>query len=98
MPPGSVQLDEWLLARWRGTGLLGEGQAWTLIADWLAERFDTEASVVWEDHAAMLAILRARGYTRLGRTWWTSHTEGDDSAGFCEVWLYDLRPHRRAAR
>lgn len=97
-PPGSVQLDEWLLPRWRGTGLLGEGQAWTLIADWLAERFDTEASVVWEDHAAMLAILRARGYTRLGRTWWTSHTEGDDSAGFCEVWLYDLRPHRRAAR
>lgn len=94
VPPGSVQLDEWLLPRWRGTGLLGEGQAWSLIADWLALRFDTEASVVWEDHVAMLAILRARGYTRLGRTWWTSHTEGDDSAGFCEVWLYDLRKHR----
>lgn len=97
-PPGGIQLDEWLLPRWRGTGLLGEGQAWTLIADWLALRFDTEVSVVWEDHAAMLAILRARGYTRLGRTWWTSHTAGDDSAGFCEVWTYDLRPHRVTSR
>jgi RimJ/RimL family protein N-acetyltransferase len=97
-PPGSVQLDEWILPRWRGKGVLSEAGAWPLLADWLAQRFDHEVSVVWEDHAAMLAILRARGYTRLGRSYWTSTPEGDGTAGYCEVWLYDLRAHREAAR
>jgi amino acid adenylation domain-containing protein len=93
-PPGSVQLDEWLLPRWQATGILGEGGAWPLLAAWLARRFDHEVSVVWEDHLAMLAILRARGYTRLGRSQWTSAPDGDGTSGACEVWLYDLRPHR----
>jgi amino acid adenylation domain-containing protein len=97
VPPGSVQLDEWLLPRWRGQGLLAEGRAWPLLAEWMARRFDHEVSIVWEDHLAMLAILSARGYTRLGRSYWQSGPEGDGTAGFCEVWLYDLRPHRRPA-
>jgi amino acid adenylation domain-containing protein len=97
-PPGSVQLDEWILPRWRGRGILSEAGVWPLLADWMAQRFDHEVSVVWEDHAAMLAILRARGYTRLGRSYWTSTPEGDGTEGYCEVWLYDLRAHREAAR
>jgi hypothetical protein len=89
-----VQLDEWVLARWRGAGLLDEGAAWPLLRAWLAERYDDEVSVVWEDHRAMIEILRARGYTRLGRSWWTSPPDGDGSEGACEVWAYDLRSHR----
>jgi amino acid adenylation domain-containing protein len=95
VPAGSVQLDEWLLPRYRDRGILGEAGAWPLLAEWMARRFDTEVSVVWEDHLAMLAILRARGYTRVGRSWWESTPDGDGTAGWCEVWTYDLRPHRR---
>jgi len=92
---GSVQLDEWLLPRFRDRGILGEAGAWPLLAEWMARRFDHEVSVVWADHLAMLAILRARGYTRVGRSWWESAPDGDGTAGWCEVWTYDLRPHRR---
>jgi hypothetical protein len=45
----------------------------------------------------MLAILRARGYTRVGRSYWRSTPDGDGTEGYCEVWLYDLRPHHAAA-
>jgi amino acid adenylation domain-containing protein len=98
VPAGAVQLDEWLLPRWQGRGILGEAGAWPLLAEWLAQRFDTEVSVTWEDHVAMIAILRARGYTRVGRSYWRSTPEGDGTEGFCEVWIYDLRPHRRTSR
>lgn len=95
-PQGSVQLDEWLLARFRGKDVLGPQRAWPLLVEWLARRFDHEVSVMWEDHVEMITILRARGYTRLGRSYWKSTPEGDGTEGWCEVWLYDLRPHRRA--
>jgi amino acid adenylation domain-containing protein len=97
VPAGAVQLDEWLLPRFRGRGILGEAGVWPQLVAWLAERFDTEVSVTWADHAAMLAILRARGYTRVGRSYWRSTPEGDGTEGWCEVWIYDLRPHRRQA-
>ncbi|MFV8753697.1 amino acid adenylation domain-containing protein [Nannocystaceae bacterium ST9] len=96
VPAGAVQLDEWLLPRWRGRGILGEAGAWPQLSAWMAERFDTEVSVVWADHVAMLTILRARGYTRVGRSYWKSRPEGDGTEGWCEVWIYDLRPHRRS--
>lgn len=96
-PAGSVQLDEWLLARFRGKDVLGPQRAWPLLVEWLAQRFDHEVSVMWEDHVEMITILRARGYTRLGRSYWRSTPEGDGTEGWCEVWLYDLRPHRRPA-
>jgi amino acid adenylation domain-containing protein len=96
-PPGSVQLDEWVLARWRGAGLLDEGAAWPLLRAWLAERYDDEVSVVWEDHRAMLAILRSRGYARLGRSYWTARDLEDRAVGYCEVWRFDLRAWRSAA-
>jgi amino acid adenylation domain-containing protein len=95
VPAGAVQLDEWLLPRHRDRGILGEAGAWPLLAEWMARRFDHEVSVVWADHLAMLAILRARGYTRVGRSWWESTEGGDGTSGWCEVWIYDLRPHRR---
>ncbi len=91
VPAGAVQLDEWLLPRWRGRGILGEAGAWPQLVAWMAERYTTEVSVVWADHVAMLAILRARGYTRVGRSYWKSTPEGDGTEGWCEVWIYDLR-------
>jgi amino acid adenylation domain-containing protein len=97
VPPGAVQLDEWLLPRYRGRGILGEAGAWPQLLAWMAERFDTEVSVTWADHVAMLAILRARGYTRVGRSYWRSKPDGDGTEGWCEVWIYDLRPHRKAS-
>jgi hypothetical protein len=97
VPAGAVQLDEWLLPRYRGRGILGEAGAWPQIVAWMAERFDTEVSVTWADHVAMLAILRARGYTRVGLSYWRSKPDGDGTQGWCEVWIYDLRPHRRPA-
>lgn len=96
-PPRSAQLEEWLLPRWRSLGILGDTHAWPLLAAWLSRRFDHEVSVVWEDHRAMIEILRARGYTRLGRSWWTSPPDGDGSEGACEVWAYDLRSLREQA-
>jgi amino acid adenylation domain-containing protein len=96
VPAGAVQIDEWLLPRFRGRGILGEAGVWPQLVAWLAERFDTEVSVTWADHAAMLAILRARGYTRVGRSYWRSTPEGDGTEGWCEVWIYDLRPHRQS--
>lgn len=97
VPAGAVQLDEWLLPRFRGQAILSETGAWPQIAEWLSRRFRYEVSVVWEDHLAMLAILRARGYTRLGRSMWYSAQDGDGTSGPCEVWLYDLLPHRVAS-
>lgn len=97
VPADGVQLEEWLLPRFRGRGILGQAGVWPQLAAWLAERFDTEVSVTWADHVAMLAILRARGYTRVGRSYWRSPPEGDGTEGWCEVWIYDLRPHRRSA-
>jgi hypothetical protein len=97
VPEGAVQLDEWLLPRYRGQAILSEAGAWPQLRKWLAQRFRYEVSVVWEDHLAMLAILRARGYTRLGRSMWHSAPDGDGTSGPCEVWLYDLQPHRGGA-
>lgn len=95
-PKDGVQLDEWLLRRFRGKDVLGPTRAWPLLVEWLAQRFDHEVSVMWEDHVEMITILRARGYTRLGRSYWRSTPEGDGTEGWCEVWTYDLRPHRKA--
>jgi hypothetical protein len=61
---------------------------------WLAERYDDEVSVVWEDHLAMLTILRSRGYVRLGRSFWTARDPDDGTRGYCEVWRFDLRAWR----
>ncbi len=91
VPSGAVQLDEWLLPEFRGLGLLSDGGAWPLLLEWLAARYRFEVSVVWEDHVAMLAILSARGYTRVGRSYWRPTADADGSEGFCEVWLKDLR-------
>lgn len=90
VPAGSAQLEEWLLPRFRNQGILSEAGAWPQLATWLAQRFAYEVSAVWEDHVAMLAILQARGYQRLGRSLWQSAPGSDGTSGMCEVWIYDL--------
>lgn len=94
VPAGSAQLEEWLLPRFRNQGILSEAGAWPQLAAWLAQRFAYEVSAVWEDHVAMLAILQARGYQRLGRSLWQSAPGSDGTSGMCEVWIYDLAAAR----
>ena len=89
IPPGSVELDEWVLPPFRGKGILGK-RGWPLIAAWLAQRFDHAVSLTWEHNHAAMALLLGRGYKRHGRTYFSdSGTEG-----WCEVFLYDLAPHK----
>jgi amino acid adenylation domain-containing protein len=89
-PAGAVQLDEWLLPAFQGLGLLGMEGAWPLIKAWLGARYRYEVSVVWEDHHAMLRTLEARGYQRLGRSYWRGLPGATPPEGPCEVWLCDL--------
>lgn len=91
VPAGCVELDEWLLPAYRGQGLMGR-IGWPLIASWLARRFEHVLSVTWEDNYAAINLLRSRGYRLLGRSFWSG--EGYDRAGYCEVYLYELAPHR----
>lgn len=90
IPEDCVELDEWVLAPFRGHGLLGKRGAWPLIAAWLAQRFDHALAVAWTHNHAAHSLLRARGYRQLGR----SHWSGPRSSGYCEVFVYDLAAHR----
>lgn len=89
IPPNSVELDEWVLPPFRGKGILGK-RGWPHIAAWLAQRFDHAVSLTWEDNHAAIALLLGRGYKRHGRTFFS----GGGTEGWCEVFLYDLAPHK----
>lgn len=93
LPAGCVELDEWVLAPFRGLGLLGKRGAWPLIAAWLAGLADYALAVTWTHNYAAQSLVRSRGYRHLGATYWT----GPVSAGSCEVFVYDLTPHRSAS-
>lgn len=92
VPPGCVELDEWLLPAYRGQGLMGRRIGWPLIVSWLARRFEHVVSVTWEDNHAAINLLRSRGYRFIGRSFWSG--EGYPHTGYCEVYLYELAPHR----
>jgi len=91
IPAGCVELDEWVLAPFRGQGILGR-RGWPLITAWLAQRFTHVVSVTWEDNYHAQALLRGRGYKWVGRGFWSG--SGYTRAGYCEVFVYDLTPHR----
>lgn len=93
IPPGCVELDEWVLPPYRGQGILGR-RGWPLITAWLAQRFERVISVTWIDNHAAQALLRSRGYKHIGRSFWS----GNGFSGHCEVFLYDLLPHREQRR
>jgi hypothetical protein len=88
LPPRCIEAESWLLAAHRGAGLLR--RAWPMIADALSARADFVAAVCWQENAQALASVAARGYERLGR----SYFSGADGEGFCEIWIYDLHAHR----
>lgn len=92
IPPGCGELDEWVLPPFRGQGILGR-RGWPLIAAWLAQRFERVISVTWVDNLAAQALLRSRGYKHIGRSFWS----GNGVSGHCEVFLYELSPHRVAS-
>lgn len=89
VPAGSVELDMWVLAPFRG-----QGPRWfPLIADRFAERFDHIVGCTWEDNRTAIALLRWSGWRRIGRSYWTC----PGMSGWCEVFLYDLAAHRARA-
>ncbi len=90
IPEGSVELDMWLLAPFRGQGM----RWFPLIKDWMAERFDHLVGVTWADNHTAVALLRWSGWRHLGASLW--RCEGCE--GRCEVFLYDLRAHRERVR
>ncbi len=92
IPPGCGELDEWVLPPFRGQGILGR-RGWPLITAWLAPRLERVVSVTWTDNHAAQALLRSRGYKHIGRSFWS----GNGLSGYCEVFLYDLSPHRAAS-
>lgn len=85
VPPGAVELDEWVLAPYRGQGILGK-RGWPLISAWLAQRHDWAVSVTWEHNDAAARLLLGRGYRHLGKSFWSE----DGMSGWCNVYLYDL--------
>ena len=91
VPPGCVELDEWVLPPFRGQGILGK-RGWPLITAWLAQRFELVISVTWDYNHAAQALLRSRGYKWLGRSFWR---DGEIS-GHCEVFLYELTQQQPA--
>lgn len=95
VPAGCVELDEWLMPDYRGQGLMGRRIGWPLIVSWLARRFEHVVSVTWEDNHPAINLLRSRGYRLLGRSFWSG--EGYARTGYCEVYLYELAPHRTGA-
>lgn len=92
IPPGCVELDEWVLPPFRGQGILGK-RGWPLITAWLAQRFERVISVTWSDNHAAQALLRSRGYKWLGRSLWSDSV----MSGPCEVFLYELAQQRAAS-
>jgi hypothetical protein len=94
IPEGCVELEEWVLPPYRGQGLFGK-RGWPLITAWLAPRFQCLLGVIWEDNDHAQALVRTCGWRRLGRSFWRS--AGYARAGYCEVFVYDLAPHRGAS-
>lgn len=88
VPAGSVELDEWLLASYRGQGLMGRRIGWPLIVSWLARRFQHVVSITWEDNHQAINLLRTRGYRHIGKSFWSD--AGFPLSGYCEVFLYNL--------
>jgi len=86
IPAGCPELDMWVLPRWRGQSM----RWFPLIAAWMAQRFDELLGVTWADNHTAIALLRWSGWKWLGQSFWSCET----CSGHCEVFLYDLRPHR----
>ena len=86
IPAGCVELDMWVLPAYRGQGM----RWFPLITDWMAQRFDQIVGVTWEDNHTAIALLRWSGWKWIGRSFWS----GGGCSGHCQVFIYDLRPHR----
>lgn len=86
IPAGCPELDMWVLAPFRGQGM----RWFPLIAAWMAERHEQLLGVTWADNHTAVALLRWSGWKHLGKSFWTDGS----CSGHCEVFVYDLRPHR----
>jgi RimJ/RimL family protein N-acetyltransferase len=93
IPAGSVEFEMWVLPEYRGQGM----RWFPLVASWLAQRFHTLVGVTWSTNETAIALMRWAGWKWLGRTFWRGEGEFAEVQGSCEVFLYDLTPHRARA-
>jgi hypothetical protein len=86
IPAGVCELDMWVLPQFRGIGM----RWFPLMKVWAAQHHDQLLGVTWADNTTAIALLRWSGWKWLGRSFWQSGS----CSGHCEVFLYDLTPHR----
>lgn len=90
VPPGCPELDMWVLPRCRGQAV-----RWLqFILDYLAQRFEQILGVTWEENHTAVALLRWSGWRWLGRSFWSDGS----CAGYCQVFVYDLKAHRSSRK
>jgi hypothetical protein len=85
LPAGSIEIERWILPRFRDRGLLR--RAWPALITSLSLHHRHLIAVCWEDNRAACRSLRACGFQSLGRSFWSAPGE----SGWCEVFVYDLR-------
>jgi hypothetical protein len=86
IPAGCAELEVWVLAAYRGQTKLW----YPMMMAWMAARFDRLISVIWADNHAPTTVLRRNGWAWLGQSDWSD----GGCSGRCDVFLYDLAPHR----
>jgi hypothetical protein len=84
IPDGCVELDVWVLERFRGQVI----RWFPLLRAWLAGRYARVLGVVWADYDVAKALLHWSGWRHLGRSYWSR----GDCSGHCEVFLLELQP------
>jgi hypothetical protein len=94
IPAGCVELEQWILAPFRGRGLMGRHGSWPLVAAWLAQRFERLLGVAFVGHAASQGCVRSCGWNPHGRGYLNSNGIPGYRSGECDVSVYELAPHR----
>lgn len=87
LPEGTFEREVWLLAEARGRRLIRSATT-ELRGELLAAGATHLVGVTWESNAPAVQGMANAGFTRLGLGWWEY---GEETPGWCEVWLLDLR-------
>ena len=86
LPEKTFEREVWLIEEFRGRRLVHE--ATRLLAPVLIMRdIKYLVGITWETNTSAVRGMSKAGFDRLGRGWW--HW-GDETPGWCELWLLDL--------